>query len=333
MPADTRPAADRIVVRAYRAGDEAAILDLFARSFHASRSHEHWQWKYAADPYGREHITLAFDEDRLVGHYAGYPVPYRVDGVDVLAHQIGDTMTDPSVRHVRRGPSSVLGRCASHFYETFCDGRVAFNYGFNVSNIQKFSVRFLRSDRVLPVAYRIRRGRMTAGSRLSRWLRGYRLEVVSSVGDAYDALFERAASSYRFLIRRDAAYLRWRYLECPDVRYIIVAVRKRRHLAGWIVYRIRDSRLILGDALFDPAHAQAVTIAVRHVAAAHGVDAVEGWFPRYPAWFDAQLEAMGFQEEPEPQDLALMCVPFTLPDATDLMRQALYYTLGDSDLF
>jgi hypothetical protein len=88
--------------------------------------------------------------------YAGYTVPFRLFGAertarsrDLLAHQIGDTMTDPSVRHLGRGPTSVLGRTALHFYETFCEGRVAFNYGFNVANIQKFSLRFLRSDRVL----------------------------------------------------------------------------------------------------------------------------------------------------------------------------------------
>jgi hypothetical protein len=329
MPADTAP----IVVRAYQPGDESAILDLFARSFHVPRTREHWQWKYVADPYGREHISLAFDGSRLAGHYAGYPVPFICDGAESVAHQIGDTMTDPAVRHIGRGPSSILGRCAAHFYENFCDGKVAFNYGFNVANIQKFSTRFLRADRVLSVSYRVRRGRMAAPARLSRWLRGYRLEIVTAVDSSFDDLFARAVSEYQFLIRRDAQYLRWRYFECPDTRYIVVAIRKRKALAGWIVYRIRENRLVWGDALFDPAHPDAVSIAVRHVAAAHGVDMVEGWFPRHPRWFDAQLARMGFEHAPEPQDLALMCVPFTIADATDRMRRSLYYTMGDSDLF
>ena len=329
MPAESGP----IVVRAFRPGDESAILDLFARSFHVPRTREHWQWKYADDPYGREHISLAFDESRLVGQYSGYPVPFVCDGADVLAHQIGDTMTDPSVRHIGRGPSSVLGRCAAHFYANYCDGKVAFNYGFNVANIQRFSTRFLRADRVLSVSYRIRRGALVRPSRVSRWLRGYRMDVVSAVDESFDGLFARVAGHYRFLIRRDAQYLRWRYFDCPDVRYIVVTVRKRGTLAGWIVYRIRENRLVWGDALFDPAHDEAVSIAMRHVAAAHGVEAIEGWFPRHPAWFDAQLAKMGFEEAPEPQDLALMCVPFTTEDATDRMRRSLYYTMGDSDLF
>src|SRR5688572_27668473 len=199
MPADAR-----FTTRAYRDGDEGAILDLFNRSFpHAPRSPEHFRWKYRQNPFGSERISLTFDENqRLVGHYCGYGVPVRIDGRDVLAHQIGDTMTDVSVRHVGRGPSSVLGRTALHFYEHFCEEQVAFNYGFNVANIQKFSLRFLRSDRVEPVTYRVRdlRARPLAPiPRLQRWLGGYQLEVVKNVDREWDSFFERVARDYRFL--------------------------------------------------------------------------------------------------------------------------------------
>ncbi|HWS72809.1 MAG TPA: GNAT family N-acetyltransferase, partial [Thermoanaerobaculia bacterium] len=135
------PVDDRFVVRACRAGDEQAILELFARSFHAPRPLALWRWKYEDDPWGRAHIslTLAEDDRILLGHYAGYPVPFVDGDAEFLAHQVGDTMTDAAIRHVGRGPTSVLGRTALHFYATFCEGQVAFNYGFNVANIQKFS--------------------------------------------------------------------------------------------------------------------------------------------------------------------------------------------------
>src|SRR5438046_5530495 len=132
---------ERFTIRSYQQGDEAAILDLFARAFHLPRSRAHFDWKYLHNPYGNEHISLACDASRLVGHYAGYPVPFWHQGQPLPAHQIGDTMTDPSIRHVGRGPTSVLGRTALYFYSQFCDGKIAFNYGFNVANIQKFSLR------------------------------------------------------------------------------------------------------------------------------------------------------------------------------------------------
>ena len=148
------PVSERFVTRAYQPGDETAILQLFERCFHVRRTIEHFRWKYLQNPYGNAHISLTFDPDgRLVGHYCGYPVPYVDSGREIIAHQIGDTMTDPSIRHVGRGPTSILGQTALHFYTNFCEGKIAFNYGFNVANIQRFSLRFLRSDRVEPVSY------------------------------------------------------------------------------------------------------------------------------------------------------------------------------------
>jgi len=325
MPVDTR---------GYRPGDEREILGLFARSFpHAPRSLDHFAWKYRQNPFGNERISLAFDQEpRLVGHYAGYAVPFRAYGKNVLAHQIGDTMTDPAVRHIGRGPSSVLGRTALDFYARYCEGQVAFNYGFNVANIQKFSLRFLRSDRVEPVTYRMAKP-LPPLPRLERWARGYQLELVRETTAEWDRLFERVAGAYRFLVRRDGRYVRWRFLQAPDVTYTVVALRKWRQLVGWLVFRIRENRFLWGDALFDPRFPDAIEVALRHLVPSYPVDRIEGWFPPRPGWFHAILSELGFESRPEPQDLSVMCVPFAWPDVVDRMREDLYYTWGDSDLF
>jgi hypothetical protein len=245
-------------------------------------------------------------------------------------------MTDVAVRHIGRGPTSIVGRTALHFYENFCEDRVAFNYGFNVGNIQKISLRFLRSDRVEPVTYRVRDLRahpLKPLTRRERWLSGYRFEVVTETSAEWDELFERVAPHYAFLVRRDATYVRWRYLECPDVPYHVIAVRKWQRLVGWIAFRIREDRFTWGDALFDPRLPEAVEAMLRHVVPAFPATTIEGWFPPRPAWFDLVLHELQMQARPEPQDLSLMCVPFRMQDAVARMRESLYFTWGDSDLF
>ena len=334
MPVDV---ASGLIVRAYRDGDERAILELFDRSFpHSPRSLEHFRWKYRDDPFGSERISLTFAGAQLAGHYAGYGVPFRIyDGAkrrELNANQIGDTMTDLSVRHIGRGPTSILGRTALHFYENFCEGKVAFNYGFNVANIQKFSLRFLRSDRVEPVTYRVAPP-LPPIKRSERWLRGYSFELVRDPGAEFDALFERVAGAYGFCVARNASYIRWRYLQCPDVpEYAVIAVRKWRKLVGWIAFRIGET-FRWGDALFDPHFPDAVEVTLRHVLPSYPVSSVEAWFPPRPRWFDELLISLGFETRPHPQDLSLMCVPFMLSDATARMREGLYYAWGDSDLF
>ena len=321
-------------IRAYGEGDEAAILELFARSFHQPRTRAHWEWKYRRNPWGNGRISEAFDaEGALVGHYCGYPVPFYDRGIERLAHQIGDTMTAPHVRHIGRGRTSILGRAATHFYDTFCAGQVAFNYGFNVANIQRFSMLFLNATRVEPVTYRVLARPVAPIGRVARWMGGYQLEIVRDPAAEFDRFFDRVKDAYGFLIRRDARYIRWRYLECPDVPYVVIAVRKWRKLAGWIAIRIRENRLSWGDALFDPACRGAIEVMLRHIVPGYPVEAVEAWFPPRPKWFHEELERLGFETKPEPQELSLMCVPFTMSDAVDRMRSDLYYTMGDSDLY
>ena len=329
------PVDDRFVTRAYQPGDDAAILDLFGRCFHVPRSPAHFRWKYLENPYGSAHISLTFDrgDGRLVGHYAGYPVPFVESGRDLLAHQIGDTMTDPDFRHIGRGPTSILARTCYHFYDNFCEGRVGFNFGYNTGNIQRFCVRFLRIDCVEPVSFWRREAPLKRIARPGRWIRGYQLELVREAGAEFDRFFERVAPSYPFLLRRDAQYLRWRYLQCPDPGPFLVAIRKWRRLVGWSAFRIRDGRLVWGDALFDPDHTDAIAVLLRHVAPSYPVTSIEAWFAPRPPWIGRALEHAGFRAVAEPQDLSVMCSPFLLSNATERIRQALYYTMGDSDLF
>ena len=333
MPGDAR-----FTTRSFRAGDEGQVLQLFARSFpHAQRGLDHFAWEYQHSPFGNERISLTFDQaGRLVAQYAGYRVRLIDDGRDLAAHQIGDIMTDRSVRHIGRGPTSILSRTAQHFYDAFCRGQVAFNYGFTTAAHRELSVRFLGSDAVEPVAYRTRDlndNPFRPITRRGRWPHGWQLELVRDVGDEFDRFFDRVAAAYQFLVRRDARYLRWRYLECPDVPYFIVAIRKWRRLVGWSVFGVRGSRLSWGDALFDPRYPEAVEILLRHVVPSYPVDRIDGWFPDRPAWFGRILRGMQFESRPDPQDLSLMCVPFDLGEASTRIRERLYYTYGDSDLF
>jgi hypothetical protein len=327
----------RILIRRYQPGDETSILRFFEESFHQQRTLEHWQWKYRENPAGAEHISLAFNgAQELVAHYAAYPV-FLQDGDQVgVIHQIGDTMTAPSIRHIGRGQTSVLGRTAHHFFDSFCEGKVVFNYGFNVGNIQRFSERFLRSFRVDSVAYRTRDLVAHPMKSVSRWERlthGYRLELLTETSAEWDDLFARVAPSYECLVRRDAQYVRWRYLTRPDVRYAVVSVRRRGKLVGWLVFLVRENRLTIGDALFDPQDPGALEFALRHLVPQYPVQRIEGWFPQSPSWFDDVLSRVGMVLKQEPQDLALMCTPFLRADAVERMRSAFYYTMGDSDLF
>ena len=66
---------ERFISRGYRSGDEPAILDLFARSFHQQRSIEDFRWKYERNPFGNERSSLTFDESGRLVAPANRPWP------------------------------------------------------------------------------------------------------------------------------------------------------------------------------------------------------------------------------------------------------------------
>lgn len=327
---------DRYRIRSYEDGDEAAILDLFGPSFHTTRGEAAWSWKYRQSPYGNLRISMAFDpEGSLVAHYAGYPVPFfsPQDGCSYIGMQIGDIMTRRSARAVGRGPTSLLARTARHYYASFCEEKVAFNYGFVTANHRTFSRRFVGAEILEPAPYRVLQEledlRRDQSSRL-------RVERIEACSPAFDRFFRRVAPRYGFLVARDARYLSWRYLSRPDATYCFLAAYRLGRLVGWGVFRRLERRLVWGDALFLPGHAAAATGALLAAALAapeHGdIDHIAAWFPPRPLWWHRLLLALGFQARPQPDDLAFMFVPHQMTEARERLA-GLYYTMGDGDLF
>ncbi|MGE0639899.1 MAG: GNAT family N-acetyltransferase [Thermoanaerobaculia bacterium] len=330
------------VVRSYRPGDEDRILPLFATSFHQHRSREKFDWIYRRNPLGNGKISLAFREDgELVAQYAGYPVRLRrpePQGEPLLALQIGDLMSAPAVRHVGRGPTSLFGRTARHFYASFCEEQVAFNFGVNTGTSLGFALRFTGARLLEAAPYHSRPARQPVPRSLrSRW-RGDRIERLRSVDGRFDELFDRVAPHYGLLAERGAEYLQRRYFDCPDTEFALWANFRRERLVGWSVFRTRGQdreTLVWGDALFDPSAAGAVENLLAHSLADpehSAATTIETWLCPRPAAWSRQVRSLGFDPQGEPNGLSVVYVPFGLRDESEL-RERWYYTMGDFDLF
>lgn len=333
---------DDIFVRAYRHGDENAILPLFHEVFHNPRTLDHWKWKFADNPFGNYRIAAAFSEnEELAAHFSGYPVPFYFKGMkdrSMMAYQGGDTMTNPKFRSSGLGRTSVLGRTAAYFYSKFCDGVVPFFYGFNTGNIRKFGERFLRFEYLRPIPYHVKdigEKKSASAGWLTRMVKGLTVEKVSAAGIEYDQLFETVCGAYEILVKRDAAYLKWRYLDCPDKLHQVFAVRSRGKLVGWGVFSMRENTLIWGDALCGPSDFHAMNFLVEQVTGkmpAH-LQQIAGWFSQNPGWWNTFLKKMGFSVQNEPNDLSPCVILFDDQLSSGLFDEKFYYTMGDSDLF
>ena len=63
------------------------------------------------------------------------------------------------------------------------------------------------------------------------------VQSVGAFSDEYDDLWLRARASYASCVRRDARYLRWKYLACPFREYRVLEARRAGTLSGYAVVR------------------------------------------------------------------------------------------------
>jgi hypothetical protein len=95
------------------------------------------------------------------------------------------------------------------------------------------------------------------------------VEVVRRFDRGMDRLWERVAPRLDLAVRRDAAYLNWKFIEAPHVRYSVALLRREEEPHGYAVYRhLREPQgrvTQIVDLLADPADERGLKTLLRWV--------------------------------------------------------------------
>jgi GNAT superfamily N-acetyltransferase len=259
----------------FRPEDKRAVEALYRRVFGidaAEASRLRWSWQYRSNPNNPDQepqIWIAREGPTIIGHYATMPVWLSVRGRMVPGSWGTDVMVAPERQ--RRGVGERLFR---HW-----DRHVGASLGLGPSEASHRLFEKLQWPDAGPVPCLVkpltrralRRPTWPAG--LNRLISAMALpfirviarvrpmaERVKSIGrfdETFTELWDRLAPQFDFAVRRDAAYLNWKYASPPHVRYSIAALVRDRRNAGYVVYRQAvepHSRVtLLVDFLADPA--------------------------------------------------------------------------------
>lgn len=343
-PADKNPREDSII-RSYVVGDEVAINEMFNEVFRQQRDLSHWYWKYRDNPAGAPIISLAYSSGVLAAHFAAYPLksffPLAKDdrSGEYTIYHAGDKMTRRRFRAAGFGKNALLTRTYLHFMNTGTQPDTIFKYGFMASHSLRFGLLFLNYTVIESVAYRTLAWKDVPGRQnpfVEKYLKGIKIEVASDIDETWSDFFYRNSSHYGALVKRDASYLKWRYLRRPDRKYLIVAAKKRSRLVGWSVFYRDGNRVIWGDALFGRDDLDCVRPLLSYVGAipfSDGAEVLVGWFPSRPDWWDRALRLLAFEQSEEPNGLHFCIGNYTDSGMPGSVKGRFYYTLGDSDLF
>jgi hypothetical protein len=95
------------------------------------------------------------------------------------------------------------------------------------------------------------------------------VEVVRRFDRGMDRLWERVAPRLDLAVRRDAAYLNWKFIEPPHVRYSVAVLKRDEEAHGYAVYRhLREPQgrvTQIVDFLVDPADERGLKTLLRWV--------------------------------------------------------------------
>lgn len=335
-----------ILIRSYSLGDECKINEMFNEVFSQNRDITHWYWKYRDNPYGSYIISLAVtSDDILAAHYAGYPVKLCLYSskdtkpTETTIYQLGDKMTRSSFRSVGFGKNAILVRTFSHFMKTYTNKEISFAYGFLTHHSLRFGLLFLGYSIIEPVCYR-RLALETLSDMNNPSFEPNQNTIsitpVSEIDESWTEFFNSVAPDYCYLIKRDADYLRWRYLQRPDRKYITLVAKKGGKIAGWSVFYRSGSKIIWGDGLFHRDDIDSVSAILKYLHRHpynKGCAFIECWFPPRPDWWDTLINSLGFINGTEPDNLRFCITNITDKNAPERLTSYFYYTMGDSDLF
>jgi hypothetical protein len=267
--------------------DRRNVEALYRRVFGidaAEASRLRWDWQYRRNPNnpGKEpEIWIAREGPAIVGQYATMPVRLAVRGEEVRGSWGMDVMVAPERQ--RQGLGEVLFRT--------WDRHVGASLGLGLSESSYRLFQKLRWPDVGPVPCFVKPLTRRALRRpnwpvpVNRLVSALTLPVVMIVArtrplraevrliqrfdESFTELWDELKGKFDFAVRRDAAYLNWKYVSAPHVRYAIAALRRDDRNVGYAVYRhIHEPRgrvTLLVDFLADPDDERGVSTLLRWI--------------------------------------------------------------------
>jgi len=338
----------------FRPEDRRGVETLYRRTHGpdaADATRLRWDWQYRRNPNnptGQPEIWVAREGPTVVGHYPTLPVRLSLNGLEVDAAWGTDAFVAPErdaqgvdeallrVWDRNAGAAMVLDVSPEsrklleklHWPEPHIVPRFIkplTRRAVRIPNVPQLLNRFV-SAVTLPVV------RVVARSRPLR----AECEPIRRFDASFTALWERLAPQFGLAVRRDAAYLNWRYIEPPHVRYSIVALKREGEVHGYAVYRHRHEPLgrvtLLVDFLVSPDDESGLKTLLRWVdreARAEDTDKVRVYATH--GAFRRILRRNGYFQRKSTLEMAVKVNAVQVPKGFYEQTDAWHITYGDSD--
>lgn len=332
-----------LTIRPYQDGDEHQILQTFNHVFrevcgpdYVDRTLEQWQWAYPKNPAGHRISLAVADDGTVASQYAGMPMRYDTPwGEQLLIHCV-DSMTHPDWRQGLKAKSLFVETCMPFWDHSKKIGDALF-YGFPVDAAYRIGKRYLKYEMMRVIDYLIRdaeAGPMAAPA-------GVEVTKVDSVPGDIGGLYERVRGDKQCLLRRDQAYLDWRYFQNPSrADYEVWVARRDGDPCGLMVLKpgsgLAPDSATIADWMVAEADPEAADALLARAVQRQTEEGKQRLMTVFPPWSKehAHLVTRGFVETASSTWMQRRLIHnICKPEITaEFLAESWWYTLGDSDL-
>ncbi|RYG71927.1 GNAT family N-acetyltransferase [Lentibacillus lipolyticus] len=259
-----------MTVRIYQTGDEQQIQELYEKVFHKKRAQAAWEWKFNKHPNERNPFILVYEDNgKLLGHIALWVADAYINGsTEKIALRV-DTMVDPDARG--RG---IYRQLNDAMLTAAKEQGVHLLYGFPAERAKDLLLRttnavhagniarhrmMLDPAALAAAAFPLLSPAKPLGKLYKRWkLRhgqgdflpeGWTFEEKSTCDAQFDELAEALKTMKPVMLKRDASYLEWRYIQHPEHHYRLFALSQHEQLQGYVVLKTETVPFKKGQAV------------------------------------------------------------------------------------
>jgi len=320
-------------IRQYKNGDEEQILKLDWQLFPDpwnKRDIPNWKWKHRGNnPAGEALVYVMEHEGKIITHFAVVPYRIRFFGHDILAsHSIG-SMVAPEWQG-----KGLIKFVADKLFEDAVIRGITMSWGFPNDLAYELHKKLMGYGDVAQITT-LERKTPQGGPVKKRLSEKLLFSAVERFDSSADELWEKAKDIFNISVKRDSAYLNWRFLDRPDQKYFAFGAYESGELKGYVILKLyKDSKILKGhivDILSVPGRADIASFLVERALvffAENRTDIESSWLHGADR-YSSILKEKGFEEvRPRP----LIC---RLNFDKEKYQKALdggnwYFTMGDT---
>ena len=254
------------MIRRYEATDAASLWPAYEEVFgrEAARSLQvRWDWQYMLNPFnpGEPEVYVLVHDEKVVGMHAAFAVPLIIQGAhhqgffltdffalpDFRLGGIGLVKTMQKIPGIGMGMPNALSRklwdilgCYQYYQSrkrTVLLNECAYNHRPITKNLIK------------PIAMINSRWVKAKSKRLFRPIGATIENRLIGCESALDDFWQNCESDVQISLRKNANYLKWRYIDIPERDYQFRLCLRANRVVALVVYEIRGTSGIMHETL------------------------------------------------------------------------------------